>query len=251
MEEHENLYEKIREILGGQPGRMKVLEQQIDMDLQVEYYESSSKLRKELDDQWALDQIPYLSEPGYTEDVKKEILARLATVERVESYRAIEKFCREGEESLRDWARMALNESRMHLETSIMEENQVFISTGLGGKGEKLRYFMVLISRCNIPLSPTQRKVIRNEFDAALKKYDAEVEELRFSEYLATIMLLLPMHHSMKSVFQEAIDECNQFGNFLMDDFIVTNVRKLSFKEIKEFLDRSDGKKGEGYGVQA
>ncbi len=222
------------------------MEQQIDMDLQVEYYESSTKLRKELDDQWALDHIQYLSEPGYTEDVKKDILARLATVERVESYRAIEKFSREGEESLRDWARMALNESRMHLESSIMEENQVFISTGLGGKGEKLRYFMVLISRCSLPLSPTQRKVIRNELDASLEKYDAEVEELKFSEYLATIMLLLPMHYSMKSVFQEAIDECNQYGDFLMDDFIVTNVRKLSFKEIKEFLERNDGKMGEG-----
>ena len=30
MEEHENLYEKIQEILGGTPGNLKILEHQID-----------------------------------------------------------------------------------------------------------------------------------------------------------------------------------------------------------------------------
>ena len=54
MEEHENLYEKIQEILGGSPGNLKMLEHQIDMDLQVEYYECSIKLREELEDEWAL-----------------------------------------------------------------------------------------------------------------------------------------------------------------------------------------------------
>ncbi len=245
MEEHENLYEKIREILGGQSGRMKILEQQIDLDLQVEYYESSSKLRNELDDTWALDHIRYLSEPGYSEEVKKDILARLATVEKAESYRAIESFCRNGEESLRNWALLALSESRMHLESSLLEENQVFISTGLGGREDKLRYFLVLMSRCNLPLSDTQRRVIRNEFEAVLDKYESELEQLCYSGYLATVLLLLPMHHSMKSVFMEAIEECNQFGNFLMDDFIVTNVRKLTFKEIKDFLEKKERSKKE------
>ena len=46
------------------------------------------------------------------------------------------------------------------------------------------------------------------------------------------------MTRSLKSVFKEAIDECNRYGNFLNDDFIVTNVRTLSFKEIEDFLER-------------
>ena len=59
---------------------------------------------------------------------------------------------------------------------------------------------------------------------------------------MATILLLLPMHHSLKVVFQEAIDECNKYGDFLKDDFIVTNVKTLSFKEIKNFLERNGEK---------
>ncbi len=236
MEEHENLYEKIQEILGGSEGTLKVLEQQIDMDLQVEYYESSMKLNKEFDEEWALEKARYLYEPGYSLQVKKEILARLATLEKVEAYRYIEAFLDTGEEDLQDWAVLALNENRMLLESKFLDESQVFISTGLGGKDEKLRYFVVLLSRSNLDINETQLKVIKNEFDFILGKVGAEVEEISYSEDMASILLLLPMDISLKELIQEAIDECNKYGDFLNADFIVTNVKTLTFSEIKEFL---------------
>ncbi|MEN8157003.1 MAG: hypothetical protein ABFS10_08635 [Bacteroidota bacterium] len=238
MKEHENLYEKIQGILGGESGNLKILEQQIDLDLQVAYYECSKKQRGEVDEQWALDHARYLDEPGYTDQVKKEILARLASIGRVECYRIIEAYVQTATDSLRDWALLALNESRMLLESNLLEENQVFISTGLGGKEQKLRYFVVLITSSGRDLDKTQQKVITNEFDYILRKYDAEVEEISFSENMAAILLLMPMNHPLKIVFREAIDECNHYGGFLNDDFIVTNVKTLSFSEIKEFLER-------------
>jgi hypothetical protein len=243
MEEHENLYEKIKEILGGSPGSLTILEHKIDLDLQVEYFETSRRLRDEWEEEWAMDQARYLNEPGYSLQVKKEILARLASIDRVSCYRHIEEYMEHAEEEMGDWALLALNESRMQLESKILEENQVFISTGLGGKDGKLRYFVVLVTRSKLELSKIQQKVIANEFDFIMKKHGAEVEEINYSEYLATVLLLLPMNLSLKAVFQEAIDECNQYGNFLMDDFIVTNVKTLSFGEIKAFLER---KKEEG-----
>jgi hypothetical protein len=239
MEEHENLYEKIQEILGGSPGSVKILEEQIDMDLQVEFYECSRRQRDQVGEEWALDQAKYLEEPGYTDQVKKEILARLATIDKVLCYRIIEAFVHKASDEMRDWALLAQNESRMLLESKFLEENQVFISTGLGGKEEKLRYFVVLVSKDGTELNPTQKKVISNEFDYILRKCNAEVEEISYSEYLATILLLLPMTCSLKMVFQEAINECNKYGDFLEDDFIVTNVKILSFTEIKEFLERN------------
>ena len=48
----------------------------------------------------------------------------------------------------------------------------------------------------------------------------------------------MPLNFSLKKVFQEAITECNQYGDFLNDDFIVTNVKTLSFEEIQDFLER-------------
>jgi hypothetical protein len=238
MEEHESLYEKISEILGGSPGNLKVLEQQIDLDLQMEYYECSRKIREEKDEAWALEHIQILEEPGYSVDVKKEILARMASMANTECYRAIESFLGSAKEPLRTWAVLSLNESRMVLESKIMDENQVFISTGLGGKDEKLRYFVVLMTRSRVDLSDTQQMIIRNEFEYVLKKFDAELEESHFSGSLATILILLPMKYPLKSVFSEAIAECNRYGDFLNDDFIVTNVRVLSFEEIEEFLEK-------------
>ena len=238
MEENENLYEKIREIIGNTPARLKVLEQQIDMDLQMEYYECSMRVRGERSDEWAQEHMHYLSDPGYPEEIKKEILARLASLVRVECFRAIESYVQEAPESMISWAVLAMNESRMLLESKLMDENQVFISTGLGGKDGKLRYFVVLMTRSKVDLTESQKMVIRNEFEYILKKFDAVLEEADFSDYLATLTLLLPMNYSLKSVFREAIDECNRYGDFLNDDFIVTNVRILSFGEIKDFLER-------------
>lgn len=238
MEEYENLYEKIQEMLGKNSGSLKIMEEQIDMDLQVEYFECSKRLREEKEESWALDLSQYLNEPGYSPEVKKEILARLATIEKVECYRMIESFVKGGEESLHTWALLSLNESRLMLESKIMNENQVFISTGLGGRDQMLRYFVVVMTRTRSDLTPTHQMVIQNEFEYIMKKFDAEVEEVNFSGYLSTIMLLLPMNYSLRTVFSEAIQECNRYGDFLNDDFIVTNVKTLSFQEIKEFLER-------------
>jgi hypothetical protein len=242
MEDHENLIEKIRQILGGSPGKLKILEEKIDIDLQVEYYECSMRIRADRDEEWGMDHMQCLYEPGYSSETKKEILARLATMNRVECYRAIESFAKDAPEPLYSWAVLALNESRMLLESKILDENQVFISTGLGGKDDKLRYFVVLMSRTKVDLTPVQQMVIKNEFEDVLNKFEGVLEESEFSGFLATILFLLPMKYSLKSVFKEAIDECNRYGHFLNDDFIVTNVRALSFGEIEDFLERKEEK---------
>jgi hypothetical protein len=238
MEEHENLYEKIQEILGGAPGSLKVLEDQIDLDLQMEYYEASRKLKHEFDDDWAFEHTQYLEEPGYSEQVKMDILARLASINQVECFRIIEAFSQGAEGKLKDWSLLALNENRMLLESRLLEENQVFISTGLGGRDSKLRYFVVLLTRVGDEINESQQMVIRNEFDFILKGFDAEVEEVEFSENMASVLLLMPMNHSLNQVFTAAISECNKYGDFLREDFIVTNVKTLSFNEIKSYLEK-------------
>lgn len=239
MKEHENLYDKIREITGGHPGRLNILEHRIDLDLQMEYYECSRKQKREVEEKKALDRARYLNEPGYSLQVKKDILARLASIEKVECYRTIEGFVQSAPPELREWALLALNESRMLLEGELLGENQVFISTGLGGKEGKLRYFVVLLTRMNRELTALHQKIISNEFELTLRAYGAELEETSFSEFMAALLVLLPVEHSLKEVFREAILECNRYGDFLQDDYIVTNVKTLSFGEIKEYLEKN------------
>ncbi len=238
MKENENLYDKIRELIGSNPGRLSILEDNIDVDLQVEYFEFSRRMAEEYESEWAMDQIDLLQDPEYPIDGKKQLLARLASIEDVAAYRAIESYAGDPDERLREWSLLAMQESRMYLESHLLDENQVFISTGLGGRDGKLRYFIALIARNRAPLNDFQLKIIQEEFPYILRKYGAEIEESNASGYLATFSLLLPIQHSVRDVFAKGISECNQYGDFLREDFIVTNVKKLSFKEISDFIER-------------
>ncbi len=46
MNENENIYDKISEIFGGFSGSLNILEEQIDIDVQMNYFELSRKLKR-------------------------------------------------------------------------------------------------------------------------------------------------------------------------------------------------------------
>ena len=238
MKESENIYDKIRELIGTSPGSVNIMEDTIDVDLQVEYFEYSRQISTEFDDEWALNQIYLLQDSEYPLKGKKQILARLASMEDVSAYRAIEAYVDAPDKDLRDWSLLALQESRMHLESHLLEEKQVFISTGLGGREHKLRYFVVLIARNRCIFTEFQKNIIQKEFPYVLKKYDGEIEEFDFSGYLATMSLLIPIQYPIHDLFSEGILECNQYGDFLRDDCIATNVKKLTFDEVEAFIEK-------------
>jgi hypothetical protein len=240
MKDNENLYDKIKELIGKDPEGFSIMEDNIDVDLQVEYFESSKRMAQEFDSEWALDQLDLLKDKEYPSESKKQLLARLASIEEVSAYRAIEAYSHDPEEKLKEWSALALQESKMHLESHLLEKNQVIISTGLGGKDKKLRYFVVLIARNRKDFNDFQLKIINEEFPYILQKYDAEIEEHEASTYLAIFVLLLPIQYSVRQVFTEGINECNQYGDFLREECIVTNVKKLSFQEIFDFIEKKN-----------
>jgi hypothetical protein len=234
--ENENIYSKIREIFGQIPENLSVLQEQIDIDLQMEYYECAKNSREELSE----TQIELHKKALYSDtksiNEKKEILVQLAAQDNVQLFRFIQKFGDGCADELKDWAVLALQESRMLLETKLLDENHVFISTGLGGKGFLLRYFIVLLSKKRNPFNETQKKIIRGEFEFILNKNDSELETIEFHDKFVTMVVLIPLHITIKEFFKKGIDECNQYGNFLRSNFLVTNVKRLSACEINEFL---------------
>lgn len=248
MEEEENIFEKIQELLGNFKGNYSVLQEQVDIDVQLEYFESSKKFRKsklEKDPHILIDK---LNSASSDLNLKKNILIQLASVDQVEAYRAIESYRKNPDPELKDWATLAMQESRVLLESSFLDENQVLISTGLGGKGSKLRYFIVLIARIGLAFEDHHRKIITNELSFILQKYGSDLEEVQYSDRFAAVTALIPLKVSLNNLFNEIIEECNQFGDFLHSNVIVTNVKVLSFDEIKDYLTREEDsfKTGEG-----
>ena len=238
MEEFENIYDKIKELIGDYPNRLSVLEEQIDIDLQMKYFDVSRKVKEDIDVNFILHSSDLLFNRSYAIEDKRNLLSKLASIEKVEAYRTIEKFMENPPDELKSWGILALQESKMLLESKILNENKVFISTGLGGKGDKLRYFVVLIGKGINEFSELQKKIIRTEFEMTLKNYNSKIEEINFSKSYATLLTIVPMNITIKQIFKEAIDESNQYGGFLNPNFIITNVKKLSFKEIGEFVEK-------------
>jgi len=158
----------------------------------------------------------------------------------VENYRILQKVVKEGDEALHDWAVLAMQQARMNLESDLLEENKVFISTGMGGKEGKLRYFIALKQDNDTDLTAAQQKVIQSEFDFVLQQHKSEIESISFEGIYALLIVLMPLTTQLKETIEGAIQECNHYGNFLTDKFLITNVKELPLEEVAVFFNKKD-----------
>ncbi len=239
--EEDNIYKKIQEAIASLPENFSILEEQIDVELQMEYFNYSRDVKSKFPGEQILQHPDDLFDPVVPIDEKKNLLVLLASQEKVEAFRIIEKYALNPDPELKAWSTLALQESRMVIQSSLMDEQQVYISTGLGGKGQNLRYFVVFIGHENITeYSSIQQKLIRDELEYSLKHHDGVLEEINFDKELAEAMLLLPVKSDIQEVFSSVINECNEYGNFVRQDIIITNVKRMSSGEIRNFIDKKE-----------
>ncbi|MBN2757092.1 MAG: hypothetical protein JXR51_07945 [Bacteroidales bacterium] len=233
--EKEDIYQKLMELFGKMPENFSILDEQIDIKIQMNYFEASKENKKhKINKEYILKNKDKIFENELSFEEKKKILVQLASLDNVEAFRTIEKYVNQSDDEIRQWAMLAMQECRIALESSLLNENQVIISTGLGGKDKKLRYFTAISSASNIDFSALQKKLIRKEFEFVLKNQGGEIEELKFDGAYASLLVLVPISVSVKIVIDSVISECNQIGNFINVKFVLTNVRKYSIEEIKE-----------------
>lgn len=238
--EEGNILDKLKEMLGDFDDSLNILEEKIDVDLQVEFFDYLKKLKKEQPDstdESAKELDPFQAE---TLEERKDHIARLAIGASVESYRLLQKFVKGGDKALHDWAVLAMQQARMNLESDLLEENKVFISTGMGGKEGKLRYFIALKEDDNKDFSAAQQKVIQSEFDFVLQQHKSEIESISFEGIYALLIVLMPLSTQLKETIEEAIQECNHYGNFLTDNFLITNVKELPVEEVADFFNKKN-----------
>ncbi len=238
----DNLYDKLKSLTGKFPDKLNIIEEQIDVKLQMEYFKHSSKLKKKLTDEsgYTLEDFPDIYDPEHTNESIKEQLIKLASMDDPKAYRIIEEYLKNGRPELREWTLLAQQESKMLLESSLLEENQIFISTGLGGRGNMLRYFIVFIGEKTEAFNDFQQNIISSEFSFALKTNQSELEKITFDGNLATLLVLIPFEVPFQKVFRDAITECNNYGNFLKPNFLVTNVKTLTTQEIRDFIQHNE-----------
>ncbi len=241
MKTEENIYNTLMRMFGKIPTNVNILEEQIDIDTQMSYFKISRKYKNNKVKDKDIEVLKAKLNNDYTSNKdKKEILAELASSDNVEAYRAIESFKKDADKSMKDWAILALQESRMSIESYLLNEDQIIISTGLGGKDDKLRYFIAFSTNNNQDFTELQQRLLTKELEFALKNNDGEIENLEFNTEFCMLTTLLPISVSVQNVIENVVDECNQIGNFLEKRFIVTNVNVLSLNEIKNHWKEKD-----------
>lgn len=231
-----NILIKIKEMAKLHPERFRVVEAQIDIAVQLEYFDRLSVLRKQAHNA----DIEILSKTIFNIDSSeqeiKDALILLASIAEPKAYRSIEKYLETPESKYKDWAMLAYHASRLLLEMSLLDESLVFISSGLGGKQHKLRYSIVLLKNDKSEFVDFQHKIIKNEIEAGLEPVDSELEDLQICEGFIQILCLMPLYINLKIVFENIVSEINNYGVGLRSHVMITNEGIISKEDIQKNL---------------
>lgn len=239
----EESYSSVQKMLGDLAGGFYIMEQQIDVEVQMAYFKMVKSIRKDINPEECLGDYDMLFSDEVLLEDKKEILVRIAGVKTVEAYRLLEEYLPKANEQLKDWSALAYNECKMQLESSLNEQSSVFVSTGMGGKGNALRYFIVLFAHEEIDetFSDFHIEFVKKELDFVLQQFSSELEVINeTNESFISATALIPINVNLQDCLHKLFDACNQLAPFVSDRFIVTNIKTMSAEEILNFKDEDD-----------
>ncbi len=240
MSSRDDLLAKLRQTLDEQGiDSFHILEELVPIEEQMAYFRYFDQLRKENNPVVRDEEVATLFSPGIPVERKKRSLTLLASIPDVGAYRAIETYhSSPAEPELAHWSAMALVSSRIVLSSDLSGQQQVYISSGLGGLDKKLRFFSLFTTRNRQELSPLQKEIVKREFTFQLQLADVVIEQFEMKSNYFTILMLFSFDKDVHAYLSAAVHECNQYGNFLDPRFLFTNVKVLSESEIEQLLEK-------------
>lgn len=214
-----------------------VLEEEIPIDIQQEFMDLSSELEDtEFSDEDIVEFGERLSDPAAVEQDIKQALVVLAFTGSVDAFRQVEKYRKAAPHDLKNFARFAFHIAKVFVESELTDTMPRFVSSGLGGKGQLLRYCVVVFPNIETGFTEAQQKIIELEFKEASMRQGGETEHTRFVYEYAFMKVLVPIQTNLNTFTKEAIAECNKYGNFVYEGYFATNVRTPGHLEILEVI---------------
>ncbi len=233
---NENSDELNQGFLDDIPDRFSITEEEIDPFIHDEYYSYVSGLDiGQYDEDDILRAGDKLIDSTVSLAEKKKIIAILAKTGTVKAYRTLERYVIQAERDLKDWSRAGLYRCRMLLERSLDDKRSGMISTGLGGKGDRLRY-VVVMGYSNPDLHSEQKRIIEESFQRVCYQYESEAADIHFRNSYVKISLLVSMDVAVGDVIEESIPAANEKTSCLYDGYFVTNVKRPTEEAINQYL---------------
>ena len=234
--------DKYQQSFQNMEGRIHILEHQIPLEEQMDYFRKSKEWKvlaqKEMLPDESNCRIWYdkiLS--GEDEAEQKTYIIRLANSRLPKAYTYLKRLAELCEiPELKNWIYMATVDIQMALESELSGEKQVFVATGLGGKGEKLLFCILLYSRTLTPFEPYQCDIIERELEYFFPRRDCEIDRIEVGDVYVKLLLYIPFRANIRQIMAEAVDNCNEYGNFLSEHYTITNVKELDEEEVKEAI---------------
>ena len=239
MTNREEVFNQFGDSLQNIGERFHILEHRVPVEQQLAYFSYSYRLRrrkralKDSDYNKYMEKLASVASP---KEEKKKILSTLGASSEIRAYRLLEQYVQDADEELANWATMALMESRIMIESELSGERQIYISTGLGGKAGKMRFYVLIPAVKMASFKMYQREVIEKEFNWLFPKNDCEIERLTIRDNYVELVVLLPMSTHIRQIMEIVVTECNIYGNFLSDTLTITNVKELTQDEVNEVL---------------
>lgn len=240
MNEWNNILNKLRDTLNNQGiESFHILEDLVPIEEQMEYFKYFDMLRKANESFVRDDEIANLFSPDVSIERKRKSLTLLSSIPDVGAYRSLETYQSSPlEPELKNWSSIALIGSRIILNSDLSGKQQVYISSGLGGHENKLRFFSLFTAPNREDFTDLQRQIVEREFKFQLETANVELEKFDIKDNYFSILMLFPFDVDVRSILQAAINESNKYGNFLDNKFLFTNVKVMNEPEIQQLLKR-------------
>ncbi len=248
--ENEATYQDLSEMMGKIPENYCILEEEIDIDIHLDYQAMVSRSLKEeafkkFQEYHIADRFEYLLALIESENLSEERLSEIKQLiifivhsgesSSFDLLKELEPLLLE--DPLKSWLKVALLDCKVYLENQLLGTNKHIVITGLGGKGKQLRYNIVGLIEEDIVLSDFQKDTVKKEFEYAAQQNNCEIESLVFYEKYLVLLALVPLKVSLEKLIAAVVKECHLLGVPLKKEYLVTNVKQLSELEIADFIE--------------
>lgn len=116
-------------------------------------------------------------------------------------------------------------------------ENKGLIITGLGGRGNKFRYFITIPSRKNAALKSGLKTKIKKDFNALFSQTEAKIEDVIVHPDHIRVMLLISMDCSVDEIVLPLIKKLNSISDQFCKHYFMVNTNIPSDDEIQDYVD--------------
>ncbi len=221
---------------------IQILQPVKDPEEVLKYFLYITKYRDKNKNKEALKQKNLLFSPDTGLEKKRIIIVRLAGLDSIEARKILQQYAKQADDELQDWISIALQENSALLQSSFLGEPQILISSGLGGKNNKLRYFVILQKKDSSEFETWQKKLVTKEINFVLEQKNCELELIEFGSHFVRLFALIPFNLDAPGIIRYIIDNINEIGNFIDEKFILQNDEILSLEASEKLLNKLNEK---------